>query len=81
MDFILTEHAKKRCIKRKIKPEWIHAALEHPIRLEQDDDDESLIHALWAVPDKGFRVLRVIYNQTRQPVAVVTAYFENEAIL
>jgi hypothetical protein len=80
MDYTLTEHARKRCIRRKIKSIWIQNALDHPLRLETDPEDDSLIHALWPVPEKGFRSLRVIYNETTVPVAVVTAYFENEAI-
>ena len=71
---------KKRCIKRKITNTWIQSALDHPLRLETDPEDSSLIHALRPVPEKGFRVLRVIYNGTTDPVAVVTAYFENEVI-
>ena len=45
-----------------------------------DSDDGSLIHAIWPVPEKGYRVLRVIYNETVNPVTVVTAYFDNEVI-
>jgi len=36
-------------------------------------------HALRAIPERNFRVLRVIYNETVEPVAVVTAYFDDEA--
>ncbi|MCP4700644.1 MAG: DUF4258 domain-containing protein [Gammaproteobacteria bacterium] len=61
-DFVLTEHAKKRCMKRKIKPEWIQHALDKPLRIENDAEDDSLVHALWPVPEKGFQVLRVIYS-------------------
>ena len=43
-----------------------------------DPDDESLVHALLAIPDKGFRVLRVIYNETREPVTIVTAFFDDQ---
>ncbi len=35
-----------------------------------------LIHALRAIPEFGDRVLRVIYNRTRQPPHVVTAFFD-----
>ena len=80
MDYTLTEHARKRCIKRKISNNWIQSALDHPFRLEADPEDSRLIHALRPVPDKGFRLLRVIYNETVDPVTVVTAYFENEII-
>jgi len=37
-----------------------------------------LVHALRPIPEKGFRILRVIYNETRTPVIVVTAYFDKE---
>ena len=81
MDFILTEHARKRSAQRKIKPEWIREALEKPVRIEDDVTDDSLVHVLWPVPEKGFQVLRVVYNETTAPVAVITAYFDNEVIL
>jgi len=80
MNYTLTEHAKKRCSKRKIPDNWIQNAVDHPYRIEADPEDGSLVHALWPVPEKGFRLLRVIYNETVDPVLVVTAYFENEVI-
>lgn len=74
--FVLTEHARRRCIRRRIDPAWIAQALNNPLRTESDPDDDSLIHVLWPVPERGFRLLRVICNETVEPVAVVTAYFE-----
>lgn len=79
MDYVLTEHARKRCIRRKIRLEWVSAAVAHPARTENDEDDPTLVHALLAVPERGFRVLRVIYNETADPVVVVTAYFDDGA--
>lgn len=79
MDFILTDHAYKRCVRRGIKEAWIREALENPERIEQDAHDSDLVHALWPVPEKGFRVLRVIYNESVHPVAVVTAFFDSKA--
>lgn len=79
MDFILTDHARKRCGRRGIKEAWIHEALENPATIEQDIHDSDLIHALWPVPEKGFRILRVVYNETVRPVAVVTAFFDSKA--
>jgi transposase len=49
-----------------------------PGRTENDAEDPTLVHALRAIPDKGFRVLRVIYNETRDPMTVVTIYFDDE---
>jgi len=79
MEYMLSEHARKRCIKRKIRLEWVAEALAHPARTENDSDDPTLVHALLAIPERGFRVLRVIYNETVDPVAVVTAYFDDGA--
>jgi len=78
MDFMLTDHAKKRCIKRRIRVEWIEQALDRPARIENDAEDGSLVHVLYPVPDRAFRVLRIIYNETVDPVAIVTAYFDDE---
>lgn len=78
MKFILTDHAEKRLRMRAIRPEWISATLEHPARIESDDEDPALVHALLPIHEKGFRVLRVIYNETVEPVAVVTAFFDDK---
>ena len=74
MDFFLTNHARKRCARRGIKEDWIRAALESPVTTEEDVHD-----ALWPVPEKDFRILRVIYNETVEPIAVVTAFFDSKA--
>lgn len=78
MDFVLTDHARKRCVRRGISLDWIRQALSCPARTESDAHDETLAHALYPVPGRAFRVLRVIYNETREPVSVVTAYFDDE---
>ena len=78
MDFTLTDHARKRCLKRKIQLDWIREALEHPARIENDAEDDSLVHVLYPVRERAFRVLRVIYNETVDPVSIVTAYFDDE---
>lgn len=77
MEYVLTEHARKLCIKRKILLEWVAVALAHPARTENDSVDPTLVHALLAIPERGFRILRVIYNEAVDPVAVVTAYFDD----
>ena len=78
IDFVLTDHAVRRLRQRKIAPEWISAALAMPLRIENDGDDPALVHALYRVPERNFRVLRVIYNETVDPVAIVTAFFDDE---
>ncbi len=36
----------------------------------------TLTHALRAIPEFGDRVLRVIYNRTKHPPHIVTAFFD-----
>ena len=60
MDYILSDHARKRMLRRKIRAEWVAATLTDPARTENDDFDLALAHALRPIPERGFRVLRVI---------------------
>ena len=80
MDFKLSEHAKKRCLKRKIKIEWITLALNHFVKSYNDSENDSLVHVLYPVAEKRNKVIHVIYNETVEPVNIVTAFFENEVI-
>jgi len=67
MDFQLSTHAEKRILKRGIKPAWIAAALDFPARTESDALDPALSHVLLPIPERGFSVLRVIFNETFTP--------------
>ena len=78
MKYLLTDHAKKRIAKRQIQTKWIEDTLAYPVRIESDWDDPALAHALRPIAECGFRVLRVIYNETLDPAAIVTAYFDDE---
>ena len=78
MKYLLTDHAQKRIAKRQIRAQWIEDTLAYPARIESDQEDSELLHALRPIAERGFRVLRVIYNETIIPVAIVTAYFDDE---
>lgn len=75
MNFVLTEHAKKRLAQRKVRIEWVERAVTDPLRTEPDSDDQELIHALLYIPER-FKVLRVIYKESTTPHLIITAYFE-----
>ena len=76
MKFKLSDHAEKRIRQRKIKLDWVEATIEDPDKTENDAEDHTLAHALKAIPERSSKKLRVIYNETTEPVIVVTAYFE-----
>ena len=56
MEFKLSDHAEKRLRQRKIKPEWIRAAIKNPDKTENDAEDHTLAHTLKAIPVKGFKI-------------------------
>jgi Domain of unknown function (DUF4258) len=76
MEYSLSTHAITTIRERNIRAEWIAATLSAPAATESDPVDPTLIHALRVIPEFGERVLRVIYNRTRQPPHVVTAFFD-----
>jgi DNA-binding response OmpR family regulator len=78
MEFNISEHARKRLQQRGIDVVWIARALSEPATTENDENDPTLAHALILIPERGFRVLRVIYNETIEPVTVVTAFFDDK---
>jgi hypothetical protein len=45
----------------------------------QGESTDSLVRVLQPVPERGFRILRVIYSETVDPVSIVTAYFDDKA--
>jgi len=76
MDFTLSKHAEDAMHERGIGPEWVTETMTTPLIMEPDPDDSTLMHALRPIPEFGYRVLRVIFNQTRKPPHIVTAYFD-----
>ena len=78
MDFTLSDHARKRLVQRGIDIAWIARTLMQSTVTENDENDPTLAHALLSIPERGFRVLRVIYNESNDPVTVVSAYFDDK---
>lgn len=76
MNYTLSKHAEDVIRERGIDPGWISITLEKPALVLPGRDDPDTEHALRAIPEYGSRVLRVIYNRTREPVHVVTVFFD-----
>lgn len=75
-DYTLSAHAKTVLAARSIKIEWLERVLAKPERIEADNDDPHLKHALRRIAEHGGRVLRVVYNDAVKPRNIVTAYFD-----
>lgn len=77
MKYELTEHARESLRTRSaIRMEWLERALAQPQKVEPDTLDPELEHRLLRIDEYGGRVLRVIVNKVRNPVRVITIYFD-----
>ncbi|MFA5921440.1 MAG: DUF4258 domain-containing protein [Methylococcaceae bacterium] len=54
MKYVLTDHAQKRIAKRQIRAQWIEDTLAYPARIESDQEDSELLHALRPIEGHGF---------------------------
>jgi len=76
IEYELSAHAERVLVEREIAIAWVERVLCDPQRVEPDAVDPMLRHALGRIPERGDRVLRVIYNQAVQLWRIVTAYFD-----
>ena len=74
--FELSAHAATAIAERAIDVSWVERVLAMPQRIEPDETDRSLTHAIARIPERDDRVLRVVYNASVEPIRVVTAYFD-----
>ncbi len=79
MEFTLSKHAEDTLREREIDFAWLAATMDAPEATEQHPDDPTLVYAFRRIPEFGNRVLRVVYNQTKTPPHIVTAYFDRTA--
>jgi len=76
MEYSLSKHAIVVMSERGIDESYLRKTLEYPELILDDSIDRELQHRLKAIPEYGNRVLRVIVNNSKNPIHVVTAYFD-----
>lgn len=76
MDYRLTSHAEIVLNEREIPVEFMERALTEPELILEDNEDSALEHRLCRIKEYDNRVLRVIFNKTVNPAAVITVYFD-----
>ena len=74
--FVLSAHAEAVIKNRLIERAWLEQVLEHPQRVESDRGDPALKHAIGSIAAHDGRILRVVSNDTVDPMRIVTAYFD-----
>jgi hypothetical protein len=76
MNYELSEHARARMRQRKIETAWLEQTIAKPDRTEPDEDDPAMEHRLAAIPEKEYRVLRVVCDPRVTPLKIVTVHFD-----
>jgi len=76
VDHVLSDRATRRLRERGIETAWIEAALSEPDRVLPDPVDPSAKHALKRIVARDDRVLRGVYNDTVEPICVISVYFD-----
>jgi hypothetical protein len=73
---IFTRHAETMLIERGIDRAWVYGTLADPEETEPDPLRENAFHAFRAIPERGGRVLRVVYTRSEDQTTVITAFFD-----
>ena len=79
LQYKLTAHAQLMMFQRCIAKSWIDRVLARPLALERDEEYSALRHALGRIPERGDKILHVVYNETVKPWSVVTVFFDRKA--
>jgi hypothetical protein len=76
---IYTGHARYRMTVRQITEAWVEATLDRPERSEPDPRDRALTRAWRRIPERGGRVLRVVFRRDGDDIVVVSCVFDRGA--
>jgi hypothetical protein len=76
---ILTRHARDNIVRDAIDPAWIETTVRHPTALMVDPHDPTLSRAWRRIPERGGRVLRVVFRPAGADIVVVTVFFDRGA--
>ncbi|MBO0738443.1 MAG: DUF4258 domain-containing protein [Alphaproteobacteria bacterium] len=79
MALILTAHARFRMAQHAINGAWVEAAVRQPERTALDPQNPALTRAWRRIPERGGRVLRVVFRPSGSDIVVVTVVFDRGA--
>ena len=79
MALIFGQHARLRMQQRGIVEAWIELTVRQPAHVEPCPRDAALVRARRRIPQRGNRVLRVVYRPAGTDVVVVSMFFDRGA--
>jgi hypothetical protein len=76
---LLTRHAREVIAERGLEQDWIERVLRNPVVVEADPSDPKVMRAYGPVPERGGRMLRVVYTLGDDGIRVLTAFLDRRA--
>jgi hypothetical protein len=76
---ILTKHAQQNVARDGLDPAWVEATITRPQHTDRDPADATLTRAWRRIPQRGGRVLWVVFRPAGADIVVVTAFFDRGA--
>jgi len=61
---------------RGIEREWVERTLAEPVAVDPDPLRPGRIRAFKSIPERGGRMLRVVYVRTEDAVRILTVFFD-----
>ena len=74
--FVYTTHALENLVDRDIARDWVERTITDPETTENDARHPERIRAYRAIPERGGRVLRVVYVHEGQTYRIITLFFD-----
>lgn len=74
-----SRHAEVAPREREIERDWIEQAIGAPDWEAPDEGDPFLRRAYMAIPERGGRILRVVYREDERGFFVVTVFLDRGA--
>ena len=61
---------------RDIERDWIERTIREPDELGPDPSRANVVRAYKSIPERGGRMLRVVYSTSGGQIRVITAFFD-----
>ena len=74
--FIYIDHAREQMARRAIDPAWVERTVLAPEATEPDPKHPDRVRAFRGIPERGGRVLRVVYVPEGEHYRVLTAFLD-----
>lgn len=72
-------HAEAMLVERQLDRAWVLAIAADPEWIETDPRQPGVVMAFGRVPERGDRVLRVVYADGRNERRVISVFFDRRA--